>query len=114
MHPGSDGRSRVDAVLKLRPLVVAIDLRGLSFIDSSGIHILVRVAHHCRRGGGRCFLIRGNATIEKALRSSGLAGYFETYDSPDWVDDGEISLTAGQHAPARAVTCVRAYLPSVR
>ncbi len=85
----------VDSVLMTRPMIVAIDLRGLSFVDSSGIHALVRAAHRCQRRGERCFLIRGNSAIEQALHASGLAGLFETYDSPDWIDDGEITVTAG-------------------
>ncbi len=80
----------VDQVLAGGPLIVAIDLRGLRFMDSSGIHVLVSTGRRCQEHGQRFFLIRGDARIEHLLTVSGLDDYFEIVDEPDQLTDGDL------------------------
>jgi anti-sigma B factor antagonist len=79
----------VDQILAADPLIVAIDLRGLKFMDSSGIHVLVSTGRRCQEHGRRFFLIRGDARIEHLLSVSGLDDYFEIVDEPDQLADGD-------------------------
>jgi anti-sigma B factor antagonist len=79
----------VDQILAANPLIVAIDLRGLEFMDSSGIHVLVSTGRRCQELGRRFFLIRGDARIEHLLSVSGLDDYFEIVDEPDQLTDGD-------------------------
>jgi anti-anti-sigma factor len=83
--------AEVDQVLTGRPLVLAIDLRGLSFMDSSGIHVMVTAGRRCQQRGQRFFLIRGGPQIDRLLAASGLEGYFETVDDPDQLADGALA-----------------------
>ena len=80
----------VDQVLAANPLIVAIDLRGLKFMDSTGIHVLVSTGRRCQEHGRRFFLIRGDARIERLLSVSGLDDYFEIVDEPDQLADGDL------------------------
>jgi anti-anti-sigma factor len=47
--------------------MVVLDLRELSFIDSSGIHVILDAAHHARQAGGRMLSVRGPAQVERIL-----------------------------------------------
>ena len=47
--------------------VVVLDLRELCFIDSSGVHVILDAAHHCRRYGGRLLIVRGPAPVDRVL-----------------------------------------------
>jgi anti-sigma B factor antagonist len=47
--------------------VVVLDLRELTFIESSGIHVILDAAGDVRRGDGRLILVRGPAQVNRAL-----------------------------------------------
>jgi anti-anti-sigma factor len=82
--------AEIDRVLKQRPMILAIDLRGLSFMDSTGIHVLISTGRRCQDGGQRFFVIRGTPPIDRLLDACGLDGHFELVASPDQLPDGEI------------------------
>jgi anti-sigma B factor antagonist len=48
--------------------LVVLDLRELSFIDSSGVYVILDVARDARRGGGRLLIVRGPAQIDQVLK----------------------------------------------
>jgi anti-sigma B factor antagonist len=47
--------------------VVVLDLRELSFIDSSGVHVILDAARDSRRNGGRLLIVRGPAQVDRVL-----------------------------------------------
>jgi anti-anti-sigma factor len=49
-----------------------LDLRGLSFIDSSGLHLLVALDARARRDGFRLTLVAPAAPVDRAIQVSGL------------------------------------------
>ena len=51
---------------------LVLDLRGLSFIDSSGLHLLVALDQRARRDGVQLTLLAPAAPIDKAIRLCGL------------------------------------------
>jgi anti-sigma B factor antagonist len=63
-------RAALDAVENAGRLV--LDLRGLSFVDSSGLHLLVALHERAQRDGFQLTLIAPAAPANKAIRLSGL------------------------------------------
>lgn len=53
---------------------VILDLGGLSFIDSSGLRLLVFATAHSQANGDRLRMLRGSAPVERVIQLSGLDG----------------------------------------
>jgi len=51
---------------------VILDLRGVSFIDSTGIRLLVFATAHARSNGDRLRMLHGSEAVERRLLVSGL------------------------------------------
>jgi anti-sigma B factor antagonist len=47
--------------------VVVLDLRKLTFMDASGVHVILNAACGARRDGGRMMLVRGPAQVDEML-----------------------------------------------
>ncbi|MDP9301583.1 MAG: STAS domain-containing protein [Actinomycetota bacterium] len=60
---------------------VVIDLRGLTFIDSSGLSVLLRAHSSGRNGAPRLELIPGNPTIHRVFQIASLT------EKLTWIDD---------------------------
>jgi anti-anti-sigma factor len=58
-----------DAQLYAR--LVVLDLRELTFIESTGVHVILDAAGSVRRGDGRLILVRGPADVDRALTLTG-------------------------------------------
>src|ERR1700712_4183292 len=67
----------VDRILARGTRQLAVDLRELTFMDSSGVSAMVTAERACRRHGMRFLLISGSAAIGELLAMCGLDGYFE-------------------------------------
>ncbi len=61
------------------PLVV-LDLRGLTFLDSIGVHLIVDAANRARWAGRRLITVRGTATVQDVFTRTGTAEDVETFD----------------------------------
>ncbi len=72
-----------DRALDRSPSVLAADLRGLSFMDSSGVHALLDAERRCRTQGARFFVIRGTAAVDRVLSVLGLDRLFEIIAGPE-------------------------------
>jgi anti-anti-sigma factor len=51
---------------------VILDLGGVSVIDSAGLRVVLLMAKHSLRNGGRLRLVRGSAPLERAIQGSGV------------------------------------------
>ena len=51
---------------------LVLDLRGLSFMDSAGLHLLVALHERAQRDGFQLTLVAPAAPADKAIRLSGL------------------------------------------
>ena len=51
---------------------LVLDLRGLSFIDSTGLHLLVALDRRAQRDGFQLTLVAPAAPADKAIQVSGL------------------------------------------
>jgi anti-anti-sigma factor len=52
---------------------IVIDLRGLLFIDSSGLHFLLRCAQGALQDGYTLELVRGSAPVQRVFEIAGLS-----------------------------------------
>ncbi len=54
--------------------VVAVDLAGVTFMDSSGLHALVTAHHSAQRRGRRLYVRGATGVVGALLHLTGLAG----------------------------------------
>ena len=72
--------------------VIVIDLRRLAFMDSTGLHVLVR-GHQRARELGRTFAVtRGSEQVDRLLRLTAMTEVMRIVDSPE-------QLLESGHAP---------------
>ena len=59
---------------------LVVDLRGLTFIDSSGLRALVIADQEARAAGGRCVVVRGSEQVGQVLELTGIGERLELVD----------------------------------
>ena len=64
------------------PDVVEIDLRGLTFLDSSGLSELFAANRRARERNGRVVLIKGNSPIERTLNLARVEDVIDVVEQP--------------------------------
>jgi anti-sigma B factor antagonist len=72
--------SRVNALLPRHPYLV-LDLRGVAFLDSLGLGLILRLRGLARTAGGDLKLSAANQHIREVLRVTKLAGVLPPYES---------------------------------
>jgi anti-anti-sigma factor len=70
---------RIDAAA---PEAFALDLRGLRFMDSSGVRIVIRERERVTNRGGRFAVVRGSELVDRLFNLVGLDGVIELVDDP--------------------------------
>lgn len=63
--------------------LIVVDLRGLEFMDSTGLHVLVQGHQQAHESGQRFALVRGGEQIRRVLDLTGVAEAIAIVDSPD-------------------------------
>jgi anti-sigma B factor antagonist len=64
------------------PGCVLLDLRGLDFLDTTGLSRLVALRRRCRRGGRRLVLIRGSQAVQRLFAVTAMNEHFEVVRDP--------------------------------
>jgi anti-anti-sigma factor len=59
-----------------------LDMRGLTFIDSSGLRALIMADERVRAEGGRLVVVRGPDRVNEVLEMTGVARQIELVDEP--------------------------------
>jgi anti-anti-sigma factor len=77
-------RAALDGVVNTERLV--LDLRGLSFFDSTGLHLLVALDQRARRDGFELTLVAPAAPVDRAIHVSGLDHALPFVAADDAVD----------------------------
>jgi anti-anti-sigma factor len=85
----------VQTTLAQSPLIVAIDLRGVTFIDRGAIGSLIEIGQRGTADGRRMLLVRGPAPIDRVISDCGLDGHFDVVDGLDQLPGGEATDVAG-------------------
>ena len=62
---------------KTAPSTLVVDLRGLSFMDSSGVHALLDADSRARQEGRRFVLISGPPAVHRIFSAAGLEPVLE-------------------------------------
>ncbi|MGZ8634473.1 MAG: STAS domain-containing protein [Solirubrobacteraceae bacterium] len=60
-----------------------VDLRGLTFIDSSGVSGLLAATRHARDAGSRLICVPGPASIQRIFELTGVDTELEWADGPN-------------------------------
>jgi anti-sigma B factor antagonist len=60
-----------------RPPLLVLDLRRLTFLDSSGLGRLLAARKRARRDARRLLLVRGSATVQRLLAITAVGEHFE-------------------------------------
>jgi anti-sigma B factor antagonist len=61
-----------------RPPCLVLDLRGLSFLDSSGLARLLAANRRARRDRRKLLLVRGGAAVTRLMAITAVGQHFET------------------------------------
>jgi anti-anti-sigma factor len=84
----------LDRALARKPAAVAADLRGLTFMDSMGVHVLINAEARCRRQGVPFFIVRGTPAVDRVLSVLGLDSLFVIVAAPEQLPGGASQLAA--------------------
>jgi anti-sigma B factor antagonist len=83
MHTSPDLRRHLREALEDRQARVAVDLAGVSFIDSSGLATLIEALQAVRKYGGSLRLCGLNPNVKNLFRLSNLTSIFDLRDNRD-------------------------------
>ncbi len=84
IHYEPDVVAGFERALARKPSALAADLRGLTFMDSTGVHALIDTEARCRQQGARFFVICGSgAVVDRVLSVLGLDRLFEILSAPE-------------------------------
>jgi anti-sigma B factor antagonist len=75
-------RAACESAIAAAPDVVRLDLGELTFLDSSGISVLVKTQQDLESQGGSLVLHRLDDRTRRVLAVAGLADFFERSDQP--------------------------------
>ena len=75
--------SAIAAAIESAAAQVILDLRGLEFIDSVGISVLIRANQRLHDLGRRFGLVRGGAQVQRLLSLTGLDSRVSLGDTPE-------------------------------
>jgi anti-anti-sigma factor len=60
--------------------LVVLDLRALTFMDSSAVHVILHAAGRGRRTGGRLMLVRGPSQVDLVFTLTGASDKVSIFD----------------------------------
>jgi anti-sigma B factor antagonist len=63
--------------------LLVLDLSGLEFMDSTGLHLLVRAQQAAEEAGRRLAVVRGREQVQRLLNLTGMSELLTIVDSPD-------------------------------
>jgi anti-anti-sigma factor len=66
-----------------QPDVLVVDLRGVSFMDSTGLRLLLAALRRAEPAGRRLVLVRGQEQVRELFRVARLNDVFELVDDPE-------------------------------
>jgi anti-sigma B factor antagonist len=69
--------------LASRAQLLIVDLRGLEFMDSTGLSVLVRAHQRAAQTGQRFGVVRGPQQVQRLLSLTGVADRLTIVETPD-------------------------------
>ncbi len=71
-----------------RPPVIVLDLSGLSFLDSTGLRLVVSADQRAREGQRRLAVVRGSENVQRVFSITRLDDHLDMVDDVSAVDSG--------------------------
>ena len=68
-------------LLRNRPTLLVVNMTGVSFMDSSGLAIIVEALKRCRRNGSELKLVGLAQSVRNIFEISRLDSIFDIYDT---------------------------------
>jgi anti-sigma B factor antagonist len=75
------------AIEERRPPLLVMDLRGLTFLDSSGLRLILEADLRARRTGRRLTLVRGPETVHRVFLIALLEKRLDFVDDPAEIEN---------------------------
>lgn len=79
--------------------LVWLDLRGLTFMDSSGVHLVIAAHTRARRRGGRLVIVNCPPPVRRVFELTGVLGHLEFAAQPRQTGALAHETTASNSAP---------------
>jgi anti-sigma B factor antagonist len=73
------------------PETLIVDLRGISFIDSTGLRAVIAADQRARAAGRRLVVVGGAPAVDRLFRVTQLVRRLEIVDDPDSVQGSRVS-----------------------
>jgi anti-sigma B factor antagonist len=73
--------------------LIIVDLRGLEFMDSTGLHVLIQAHQQMHEAGRRLALVRAREQVQRLFDLTGLTDALTIVDSPE--DAQEVDQATG-------------------
>lgn len=86
IYTSLDLKSALEENVKKDKPDVVIDMANLTYIDSSGIGILIKALNYVQGLNGRLCVASLKPAIEKVFKVSGLTSYFEILNKQEFKD----------------------------
>jgi len=74
---------------KASPPLLVIDLRGLSFMDSTGLRVVVSADKRAARGNRRLVIVQGPAAVRRVFEITRLDERLTIVDTPEEIENDE-------------------------
>jgi anti-sigma B factor antagonist len=75
--------SEVESALQDDPAAIVLDLRGLEFIDSTGLRMILSLDQRCAEGGQTFALVRGSQQVQRLMNMTRVAEHLKFVTSPE-------------------------------
>lgn len=72
-----------------RPALLVLDLRALTFMDSTGLRVMVSADARARDDSRRLAIVQGPETVHRVFRITGLDDHLDMVETPEAALDGE-------------------------
>ena len=100
-HTDEDLGAALESLTKKGMKRLVLDLRGLSFFDSTGLHLLVALHQRAQRDGFQLTLVAPAAPADHAIKLSGLDQVLPFVAADDAVDREPGDSTGSHHGGIR-------------
>jgi anti-sigma B factor antagonist len=75
--------SEVEYALRDDPMAIVLDLRGLEFIDSTGLRAILTLDERCAECGQTFALVRGSEQVQRLMSMTRVAEHLKIVSSPE-------------------------------
>jgi anti-sigma B factor antagonist len=82
LSQGERFREELARAEEREPQALIVDLRGVTFMDSTGLRLLLGAMRSCEEAGRRFTIVRGQQQVQDLFRVAGLEDVFEIIDDP--------------------------------